>query len=68
MKEMWNGLWVRMKNTIGIALWAFGKLIMFPANLVCLIGAIPCIAAMAIRGDVILTNNPKHLLNEIFNP
>lgn len=67
MKEIMNKLWRTTKATVADVLWAVGKIIIFPADVVMLIGSVLCVSAEAIRGTLAEHPDPEKLMKEIIN-
>ena len=66
MKEIMDRLWRTTRTTVADVLWAVGKIIIFPADVVMLIGAVLCASAEGIRGTLGHTD-PDKLIKEIGN-
>lgn len=67
MKEIGFEIWRKAKNFVADVLWAVGKIIIFPADMVMLIGAVLCVSAEAIRGSITEKTNPEKLMREIID-
>ena len=67
MKEIGFEIWRKAKGVVADVLWAAGKVIMFPADVVMLIGAVLCVGAEAIRGSIAEKTDPMKLMEEIID-
>ena len=67
MKEIMSKLWRTTKTTVADVLWAVGKIIIFPADVVMIIGSVLCVSAEAIRGTLAEHPDPEKFLAEIIN-